>query len=709
MLAAGIPVIPYFDLDGSPLDEGYLWFGVENLNPETNPITVYWDLAGTIPAAQPIRTLNGYPVNNGAPAAVFVPTAYSLTTRNLGLSLVTYFASSTSFDANQIFITQIAGANGSSGVGWIQAGTGAKTRNVQDRLRETVSSLDDMTATQIADVLSRAGSVDVGAAITSLFALGQTIEFASGVHYIAANLTIPVGVKFREGTILKPGNGVKITLNGPVTANLSKCFDLSNAGSSIVGTFGGVDPNVEWWGASRSASKATNKTAIGAAVTFVNARYIASKIGGNVLFSDMYPVDPGVIQKDYVHMMPAWGAMSQFNNIAVGDAPRAGFDASTSTTIGFIVDTVAGTRVSNSSIVGLSFWGAGTSISHGGIRILGGGYNNISFNTLRNMGAQAILAGSNVAGQDCQACTFEKNNGILCLLGTGGSRVRAFKSGVLEIHGPDNHVIGGEYNAGNQLAISDPNMNVCAVMLGDVAGGGSEGCIVEGVVCEFADIGLYIAGGKHRIANNRFDTNAGHGFYNASFHTTITGNQAYRNGLDVSGPQYSDYYAEMGTALECQYTGNMSMPINYGGTGGHVAFSFTDLNTGNASKNTYVNNVCGGAVGSFSFPAALVNFAADRGAAWQCLDGAAKDLVGATPDVFNYKNWRTANPGAVSITNFLNGIDGQEITVYMNDSNTTIVNGANISTISGSNIAPGSGKAYRFRFYVGGPGKWIQT
>jgi hypothetical protein len=38
---------------------------------QTAPVTVYWDAAGTIPAAQPLRTVNGYIMRGGTPANVF--------------------------------------------------------------------------------------------------------------------------------------------------------------------------------------------------------------------------------------------------------------------------------------------------------------------------------------------------------------------------------------------------------------------------------------------------------------------------------------------------------------------------------------------------------------------------------------------------------------------------------------------------------------
>ncbi|MBT8342942.1 MAG: hypothetical protein KJP07_23280 [Desulfatitalea sp.] len=59
------------DIDGTPLENGYIYIGVANQNPITNPITVHWDNAGLYPASQPIRTLNGYPARNGSPGKIY--------------------------------------------------------------------------------------------------------------------------------------------------------------------------------------------------------------------------------------------------------------------------------------------------------------------------------------------------------------------------------------------------------------------------------------------------------------------------------------------------------------------------------------------------------------------------------------------------------------------------------------------------------------
>lgn len=88
----------FTDLDGTPLDDGYLYIGDANDDPETNPIQVYWDSALTIPASQPIRTNNGYAWRNGTPGLIYTAGAFSITIRNKRNEFVLYSPVGYGFD-----------------------------------------------------------------------------------------------------------------------------------------------------------------------------------------------------------------------------------------------------------------------------------------------------------------------------------------------------------------------------------------------------------------------------------------------------------------------------------------------------------------------------------------------------------------------------------------------------------------------------------
>lgn len=88
----------FTDLDGTPLDDGYLYIGAINDDPETNPIQVFWDSNLTIPATQPIRTNNGYAWRNGTPGLLYTGGEFSITIRNKRNEFVLYSPVGYGFD-----------------------------------------------------------------------------------------------------------------------------------------------------------------------------------------------------------------------------------------------------------------------------------------------------------------------------------------------------------------------------------------------------------------------------------------------------------------------------------------------------------------------------------------------------------------------------------------------------------------------------------
>lgn len=97
MLAIESPIPQFFNLDGTPLNAGKLYFGTVGTNPEMSPVAVYWDASGTIPASQPIATSNGFPVNGSTLATVYIATDYALTVRTAAGELVLYAPNSAEF------------------------------------------------------------------------------------------------------------------------------------------------------------------------------------------------------------------------------------------------------------------------------------------------------------------------------------------------------------------------------------------------------------------------------------------------------------------------------------------------------------------------------------------------------------------------------------------------------------------------------------
>jgi hypothetical protein len=130
------PPYPVFtDKNGDPLDNGYLYFGVVDLNPETNPIQVYYDSTFTQPVAQPIRTSNGYPMRNGAPALIFASSQFSVTVRDKNSDLVIY--SPVGYG-----VTPGTSVSSTDQMTYNEGSTGAVTRVLTARLQDYISVKD---------------------------------------------------------------------------------------------------------------------------------------------------------------------------------------------------------------------------------------------------------------------------------------------------------------------------------------------------------------------------------------------------------------------------------------------------------------------------------------------------------------------------------------------------------------------------------------
>lgn len=219
------PTFPTFaDVNGQPLDNGYIWLGTASLDPQTNPISVYWDAALTMPAPQPIRTLAGYPSNNGTPARVYVDSDYSIRVQNSKGSLVYSAPTATERYGNIISFNDITGTLTSTRVDFIQAGTGAVTRTAQNKMREIFSVADfgapsdgsDATAQINAAILAAYKSkANVASPTDETFSV--EVRFEAGKDYgIAGTILLPSG-------ILLNGNGCRLV--GAQGSAMSAAYD----------------------------------------------------------------------------------------------------------------------------------------------------------------------------------------------------------------------------------------------------------------------------------------------------------------------------------------------------------------------------------------------------------------------------------------------------------------------------------------------------
>jgi hypothetical protein len=236
------PTYPIFtDIDGQPLEAGYVWIGTANLDPQTNPINVYWDAALTILAPQPIRTLAGYPSRNGTPARLYVNSDYSIRVMNKNGSTVYSAPEATERYGNVI---------NASTIDFLQAGIGAVPRTVQDKLREPPVSIEDFGA--VADGNLPAATNNY-AAFALAIATGKDVYVPDGEFMV--DLTGGVGLTLNVGqAVYGNGNSSKILLKntGTILTSFllmeSDCavhdlnFDAYNTNASFVDDTTNTDP-----------------------------------------------------------------------------------------------------------------------------------------------------------------------------------------------------------------------------------------------------------------------------------------------------------------------------------------------------------------------------------------------------------------------------------------------------------------------------------
>jgi hypothetical protein len=224
------PPYPIFtDKSGSPLDNGYLYFGTVNLNPETNPITVYYDTAFTQPAAQPLRTSNGYVMRNGSPAAIYTNGYFSVTVRDKNKAMVIYSPSGYG-------ITPGTSASSTDQMTYNEGDTGATTRVLTNRLKDRITIKDfGAVGDGVAD-----DTAAIQAAITALGANGGQVYLPQGTYKVSSTINIPLAtwkpvllsgaantliVSTHNGTVFNDSTGnarfENIRFDGPGLANVN--------------------------------------------------------------------------------------------------------------------------------------------------------------------------------------------------------------------------------------------------------------------------------------------------------------------------------------------------------------------------------------------------------------------------------------------------------------------------------------------------------
>jgi hypothetical protein len=194
-LSIEVPFPVFQDRDGQPLDNGYIWLGVANLNPQTNPVVAYFDAALTIVAPQPLRTINGYVSRAGTPAQIYVDGVnFSILVQDSKGTMVYNFPDGTGISPEQTVSVKDFGAVGD-------------------------------------------GVTDDGLAVQAAYAAAKNIGWPAGIYRLGQYIRVYADTRttFDEGVVIE-----RAAFSGPVFCN-------ADAGDSTTTAYNG-DGNISFIG-----------------------------------------------------------------------------------------------------------------------------------------------------------------------------------------------------------------------------------------------------------------------------------------------------------------------------------------------------------------------------------------------------------------------------------------------------------------------------
>lgn len=219
MIEVKAPIQQFLDTDGSPLDAGYIYIGSSGANPETMPQAVYWDKDGLIPAAQPIRTLNGYPSRDGAVSRFFTSAAnWSISVKNKNGELVY-----STLDTDSGVFATLSASGGASNVGYNNASSGLAATNVQNAIDKLKADADSLAST-VSGLESK----------------------ISGVVNLFANSAFMINQRgYVSGTATSGTNQYTLDRIRVATSGESLTFTTSTFGNKITAPTGGAEQVIE--------------------------------------------------------------------------------------------------------------------------------------------------------------------------------------------------------------------------------------------------------------------------------------------------------------------------------------------------------------------------------------------------------------------------------------------------------------------------------
>jgi hypothetical protein len=246
-LSIQVPFPVFQGRDGQPLENGYVWIGEPNLNPQTNPVVAYFDAALTIPAAQPLRTLNGYISRAGTPAQIYVDGVnFSILVQDSKGSMVYNFPDGSGISPD------------ACGVTYDPPFTGGVPYPVCEKLAQNISVLDfgaDPAGSATANTLAIQAAIDACPVGGTLQGLGLTfpctgveVDKAITVDGLILDLVELIPFQTSQDAFTITANGVRLVNCGAITNETALPNTTNSAGVYSVGNSNILIDGGEWVG-----------------------------------------------------------------------------------------------------------------------------------------------------------------------------------------------------------------------------------------------------------------------------------------------------------------------------------------------------------------------------------------------------------------------------------------------------------------------------
>ncbi|MBA8920448.1 glycosyl hydrolase family 28-related protein [Nesterenkonia jeotgali] len=217
---------------------------------------------------------------------------------------------------------------------------------------------------------------------------------------------------------------------------------------------------------------------------------------------------------------------------------------------------------------------------------------------------------------------------------------------------------------------------------------------INNLVGEYGETGLIYIGDKCRFANIRSDSNLGHGYLLDNGRGGVWVNVTSRKNGMAAANTYDGWKAASNSV------GNTVTGLVTQQQDGHTyRYGINDeVNTDFGSRNQYV---APDVRGWSTAPLSIVDF---LGSGVMFASKVVRSGSAANVDVFGASTV-AVNSSTTTITDFIHGYSGQDISVVATTTGGIIQANSRIRTSSGSNLSLQANRAYRFTFYND---RWVQ-